>query len=196
MVVENAGEGTDAVLSAVTWTLGANLERLTLTGTAAIDGTGNDAANALAGNAAANTLQGGGGNDTLSGGLGDDTLVGGAGADRLTGGAGADFFRFALSSEGPDTLTDFDPGADFVQVSASGFGDGLIAGMDLAATGRFILNTSGTANSAAGTGQFVYETDVGRLWWDADGVGAGARVSIATFTGLPALTAADLIVIA
>ena len=57
VVVENAGEGTDAVFSAVTWTLGANLERLTLTGTAAIDGTGNDAANALAGNAAANTLR-------------------------------------------------------------------------------------------------------------------------------------------
>ena len=83
-----------------------------------------------------------------------------------------------------------------MQVSASGFGGGLVAGMNLAATGRFIANTSGVANSAAGTGQFVYETDVGRLWWDADGAGAGARVSIATFTGLPALTAADLIVIA
>ena len=83
-----------------------------------------------------------------------------------------------------------------MQVSASGFGGGLVAGMNLAATGRFITNTSGVANSAAGIGQFVYETDVGRLWWDADGTGAGARVSIATFTGLPAVTAADLIVLA
>ena len=166
---------------------------------------GSEGADVLSGDAGANQLRGGGGGDALSGragndGLygeaGDDTLDGGAGADRLTGGAGADFFRFALSSEGTDTITDFDPAADFVQVSAAGFGGGLVAGMNLAATGRFIANTSGVANSAAGTGQFVYETDVGRLWWDADGAGAGARVSIATFTGLPALTAADLIVIA
>ena len=196
VVVESAGGGTDEVRSAVSWTLGANLERLVLSGAAAIDGTGNGDANYILGNAATNALTGGGGNDTLNGGAGADTLAGGAGADRLTGGAGADCFRFNLASDGIDTVTDFDPSADFVQASASGFGGGLVAGMNLAATGRFIANTSGVANSAAGTGQFVYETDVGRLWWDADGAGAGARVSIATFTGLPALTAADVIVIA
>ena len=50
--------------SSVTYTLVANVENLTLTGTAAINGTGNTFDNVLMGNAAANTLTGGSGNDT------------------------------------------------------------------------------------------------------------------------------------
>ncbi|MCE4556546.1 calcium-binding protein [Roseateles cellulosilyticus] len=81
VVTENANEGTDTVQSGVTWTLGANLENLTLTGTTAINGTGNTLDNVLTGNSAANNLNGGAGNDTLDGGAGTDTLVGGAGND-------------------------------------------------------------------------------------------------------------------
>ena len=72
-MVEQANEGTDTVQSDVTWTLGANLENLTLLGTAAINGTGNSLNNTLTGNSAANVLTGGAGNDTLTGGLGSDT---------------------------------------------------------------------------------------------------------------------------
>jgi Ca2+-binding RTX toxin-like protein len=74
-VVEAAGEGTDLVLSIISYALTANVERLTLTGGLAIDGVGNELANVLTGNAAANRLDGGGGADTLSGGLGDDIYV-------------------------------------------------------------------------------------------------------------------------
>ncbi|MND50936.1 Serralysin A precursor [compost metagenome] len=89
----------DSVLSYVSWSLGANLENLTLAGSAAINGTGNGLANRLTGNAANNTLNGGGGNDSLFGGLGNDTLIGGLGKDSLKGDAGADIFSFRAQSE-------------------------------------------------------------------------------------------------
>lgn len=81
VIAELLNEGTDTVVSSVAYTLGANLENLTLSGTRALNGTGNELANALTGNAAANSLSGGIGNDTLDGGAGIDTLVGGAGND-------------------------------------------------------------------------------------------------------------------
>jgi Ca2+-binding RTX toxin-like protein len=80
-VSERVGEGTDTVRSSVTYTLPANVERLFLTGAAAIDGTGNALDNVLTGNDGANTLTGGAGMDTLSGGLGADTMIGGADND-------------------------------------------------------------------------------------------------------------------
>ncbi|MEK7352093.1 MAG: hypothetical protein AAB177_14555, partial [Nitrospirota bacterium] len=73
-VVENLAEGTDTVQSALTYTLGANVENLTLTGAAAINGTGNGLNNILTGNSAANVLTGGLGNDTYVVGLGDTVV--------------------------------------------------------------------------------------------------------------------------
>ncbi|MBL8072970.1 MAG: putative Ig domain-containing protein [Nitrospira sp.] len=75
VIIENANEGTDSVQSGMSWTLGANLENLTLTGTAASDATGNTLNNTLTGNSAANVLVGGVGNDTLRGGSGNDTYL-------------------------------------------------------------------------------------------------------------------------
>ncbi|OYU72779.1 MAG: hypothetical protein CFE32_22770, partial [Alphaproteobacteria bacterium PA3] len=75
VVVENPGEGFDLVRSAITMTLGANLEALQLTGTAAIDATGNGLNNSLSGNSANNALDGGTGADAMAGGAGDDTYV-------------------------------------------------------------------------------------------------------------------------
>ena len=79
--VEVAGGGVDTVQSSVTWTLGTEVENLTLTGTSAINGTGNTLDNVLVGNSANNTLTGGAGNDILDGGSGNDTMQGGAGND-------------------------------------------------------------------------------------------------------------------
>ena len=93
VVTEQAGEGTDWVYALVSHTLAANVENMTLTGTAAINGTGNGLANVITGNAEANVLTGSSGNDSLNGGAGADTLSGNAGSDSLIGGAGADTFR-------------------------------------------------------------------------------------------------------
>lgn len=81
VVIEQANQGEDHVLASVKFTLDANVEHLTLTGLAAINGTGNDLANKITGNAAVNELKGLGGNDTLDGGAGDDNLQGGDGDD-------------------------------------------------------------------------------------------------------------------
>jgi trimeric autotransporter adhesin len=84
-ITENASAGTDLVNASVTYTLGNNLENLTLTGSSAINGTGNTLANVLTGNSGNNTLTGGDGNDTLYGGTaGTDVLVGGLGNDTYT----------------------------------------------------------------------------------------------------------------
>lgn len=74
-VTENADEGIDTVQSSITHALAANVENLTLTGYAAINGTGNALDNLLTGNAYDNVLDGGAGADTLAGGLGNDTYV-------------------------------------------------------------------------------------------------------------------------
>ncbi|MGQ0557614.1 MAG: putative Ig domain-containing protein [Nitrospiraceae bacterium] len=81
VVTELANEGTDTVQSSITYTLGNYVENLTVTGAAAINGTGNALNNSLTGNSANNTLNGGAGNDRLDGGLGSDTMIGGTGDD-------------------------------------------------------------------------------------------------------------------
>lgn len=75
VIVENPQGGSDSVSSRASYVLPANVEDLTLTGTAAIDATGNDLPNRLSGNTAANTLDGRGGADTMTGSGGNDTYV-------------------------------------------------------------------------------------------------------------------------
>ncbi len=129
IVTELKKGGTDLVKASSDYTLLANVENLTLTGTAHSDGTGNELANVITGNNGANMLFGLNGNDTLNGGkgddvlhgdagndkinggAGDDVLVGGAGKDMLSGGADADRFVFALgdsfaSKAKADTILD------------------------------------------------------------------------------------------
>ncbi|MEO7853691.1 MAG: putative Ig domain-containing protein, partial [Rubrivivax sp.] len=126
VVTELAGEGTDTVQSSLSYTLGANLENLTLTGTVALNGTGNELNNVLTGTDAGGTLRGLAGNDTLRGGLAADTLYGGDGNDRLDGGAGADQMFgeagddvYVVDTAGDTVTEQVGEGSDTVQSSIS-----------------------------------------------------------------------------
>ena len=136
VVTENASEGTDLVQASVTFTLGANIENLTLTGTT-ISGTGNSLDNILIGSSSANTLIGLGGNDTLDGGAGADSLDGGAGDDLYIIDNASDVIVTANESSGTDT----------VQSSVSWTLNSVLENLTLAGTG----NINGTGNSSVNT---------------------------------------------
>jgi Ca2+-binding RTX toxin-like protein len=72
-VQENADGGIDTVQSSASYALGDFVENLVLTGSAAINGTGNTLDNQLTGNNSANILNGGAGADVMKGGKGDDS---------------------------------------------------------------------------------------------------------------------------
>jgi Ca2+-binding RTX toxin-like protein len=199
-VTENQNAGTDTVESSISYTLGANLEKLTLTGTAAINGTGNNLNNVLTGNSANNTLNGGNGNDSLSGnngsdtligGNGNDTLVGGSGNDSLTGGVGADRFTFNSPNQKVDTISDFVTVDDTIEVSAAGFGGGLTPN-DVMTVAQFVLGTAAQDSSD----RFIYNQSNGALFFDADGTGSVAQIQLAILSTKPSLTNADIFVIA
>jgi Ca2+-binding RTX toxin-like protein len=196
VVVELALSGTDLVVASVSYTLGLEVENLTLTGTAMI-GVGNTLANIVTGNALANDLRGAAGNDqligsdgadSLAGGDGADTLTGGTGADSLRGGVGADHFVFGSASEGQDTIGDFIGGSDkLVFVGATFTGAA-------AAVANFVSQAGSGATTATGTPQLIYDTATGGLFLDADGGGVGAAVLLATLAGNPPLAAGDLLI--
>lgn len=77
-------------------------------------GTGNDL---LYGEGGDDTLLGGAGDDILNGGNRNDRLEGGSGSDLLTGGNGRDVFVYGLSDD-DDTITDFDPARDTIELDA------------------------------------------------------------------------------
>jgi Ca2+-binding RTX toxin-like protein len=152
IVTELGSQGTDLVQSSVTHTLTAEVENLTLTGSAAINGTGNTLNNNITGNTANNTLNGGANNDTLNGGAGQDTLTGSTGADTF-------IFQFGQSSvSAPDRITDFAIGSDKIDLLTQ-------SGAAMNAPSSF----SRAANSTATTLQSV----VSQVFTDANGALTG-----------------------
>lgn len=189
-IESSAAGGLDTVKSSVSFGLGANVENLTLTGSAAIDGIGNGLANVITGNNGANLLRGWSGDDVLKGAGGSDKLFGGFGMDVLKGGYGGDLFYFdtALGPTNVDTILDFERGRDRIVLENSVF-KGLAAGA--LSSGAFAVG-----NAAADAGdRIVYDQATGKLFYDADGTGAAAAIQFALLDTKPLLAASDFVVI-
>ena len=166
-VVELAGGGVDTVNASFTHILAANVENLTLTGSAAINGTGNLLANRLTGNGAANQLVGGmgadtllgnGGNDTLLGGIDNDLLDGGIGNDWLDGGAGTDTLRggagndvYVLDSAADVIAEAMGQGTDTVRATFSTTLGYQLENLTLLGTGNLNGTGNGLNNILTGT---------------------------------------------
>jgi Ca2+-binding RTX toxin-like protein len=141
VIVEKAGQGTDTVVSAGSYTLGKHVENLALTGLGNSSGKGNGLNNVLRGNAGDNNLSGKDGNDHLFGGAGDDVLTGGRGHDRMHGGSGNDTFVFK-SGDGWDRIADFRSGSDKIDVRALNVNH--VSDLDLNQIGRDLVIWHGT----------------------------------------------------
>ena len=200
VIIELSGQGEDQVLSAVSFSLGTNIENLSLSGSASATGTGNSGNNDLIGNsgnnslfgvAGADFLDGGQGHDSLHGGTDNDTLVGGVGNDTLAGGLGTDIFRFTAAlnaSTNMDVIQDFDT-SDIIALSDDIFGG--IGGPGSLSANFFRVGTgAGDAND-----HIIYNSATGQLFYDADGSGAGAQVLFAQLAGAPTLAANDFQII-
>lgn len=127
-LIESPGAGFDVVIAPITWTLGNNFERLVLSGTSAINGTGNNFNNQIIGNPANNILDGGAGNDSLKGLAGNDILIGGIGNDHLDGNSGDDIMngglgndKYFVESVGDQVNENIGEGIDLVFVSIDNY---------------------------------------------------------------------------
>ena len=180
-IIEAAGEGTDLVQSAVTFTLAANFENLTLTGAAAINGTGNGLANAITGNSAANQLNGGAQNDTLNGFGGNDRLDGGSRVDTMSGGNGDD--TYIVDNAGDTASEASGSGVDRVESTVTFT---LAAGIEnLVLNGTAAINGTGNAGVNAITGNSAANTLSGLAANDTLPASAAATGSTAAPAATP-----------
>ena len=188
VITELTNEGIDTIQTGITYTLVAlaNVENLSLTGIATINGTGNTANNVLVGNSAANNLSADSGNDTLEGGLGNDTLIGGAGIDTaIFRGTRTQYTLTSIptgwtltGTDGIDTLSEI----EFAQfsdmtLSLGNFApSGQVTITGVATVGQ-TLTASNTLADVDGLGALSYQ-------WQANGIAiSGATTNTYVLTG-------------
>lgn len=190
-IVETASADIDTVISSVSYTLAANVENISLGGTANIGANGNALANKMIGNAANNTMKGFDGADSLNGGAGNDVLYGGVGIDALAGGTGSDTFVFnaPVNANNRDTIVDFNVADDTMRLDAAVFTN---IGPDGTLAANAFQNSGGAAVSA--DIRIIYNPSNGKLFFDDDGSGAHAAIWFATLDAGLALTRADFII--
>ena len=184
-IIEEKGNGIDSVSTMIkTYTLGANLENLAASGSVKFELTGNARNNSITGSKQADTISTLGGNDTILSGGGKDVVFGGGGKDSF-------FFTGPGSGADADRIMDFSHKDDTIQLLKFGFAS-LPATGPLAAD-MFRASNNGQAHDANDV--VLYDKNDGRLYYDGDGDGAGARILLAIFAHAPTVTAADILVV-
>ena len=164
----NASGGLDLVKASANFNLTANIENLTLIGTANINATGNGLSNIIVGNKGANTINAGWGADVVKSGSGNDTVIAGGGDDKVIAGTGNDIVKSGAGNDivnagwGNDTIT-AGSGADKV---IAGAGDDIV---DAGWGNDTIIAGAGNDEIIAGAGEDVVKAGGG-----ADEVNAGA----------------------
>lgn len=191
--------GVDLVRATVDFTLGRNVENLSLEGTAT-NGTGNELNNEIIGNNVANVLEGLAGNDVLlglggadvlRGGAGNDRMNGGRGNDVMTGGEGADAFIFDLDAPfnraaiGKDIIRDFTSGVDKIVLDQTTFGN--LSRSDFA----IVANNQEAAVSEK---RIVFSEATSKLFFNTNGTarGFGDGGYFVTLQGAPDLALSDI----
>jgi Ca2+-binding RTX toxin-like protein len=173
-VIEGGGQGTDLVQASVSCSLAANVENLTLAGTANIAATGNTLSNTIVGNA------------------GNNLIAGKGGRDKLTGGGGADSFLFDTvpGLANYDTVADFNAAADRIVLDRSIF--------SALATGLLSADAFTKGSVAADAeDRIIFNTGNRNLYYDRDGTGGAAAVIFAHLDGnQSALSNTDFVVVA
>ena len=172
--------GNDLVNATVSLTLAANIERLTLIGSAGIDATGNTRANTITGNGGDNDINGLAGNDLLTGGLGSDRFV----------------FDTALNAAtNKDRITDFDAAQDLILLDNAVFVKLVQAANTPLLAAYYWESANGLAHD--GNDRILYNTTTGELSYDADGNKAGgvAAITFAVLTGAPNISQLDFLVV-
>jgi Ca2+-binding RTX toxin-like protein len=205
LVTEAWGEGTDSVSSSISYTLTAEVEDLTLTGSAA-NGAGNGLDNVITGNAASNRLNGGGGNDRLVGGDGVDYFTGGAGADTFVGEINATKIVGKGGSISVDVILDYQAGVDKIDLSGIDANTNIAGNQAFAWTkaanpgiGELSIRHFGNMNAAEAAlgfdidgveGSSSYAGPVAIVLGNVDG---GAADFMIVFTGTEQILTADFV---
>ena len=177
IILERTGEGTDAVLTSVSYALQAqsSIEQLRTSsdaGTGSINLTGNGIVQSIIGNAGNNVINGKGGSDALWGLGGNDTFV----------------FDTALGSTNVDRIYDFNPATDSIRLD-----DAFFRGLTLGALSSGALAIGSAATQA--DDRIIYDSTTGKLYFDPDGAGGAAQAQFATLNVGLGVTSADFFVV-
>lgn len=116
--------------------------------------------------------------ETLIGTPGDDRITGGAGADLITSGTGRDVFVYTSTRDALDTITDFTPGTDQ---------------LDLSAVAASLRTIHGSQVDLLGGGYIVLVNTSAGLELRIDSDGQGTAVSARALLVLRGLTAAQFV---